>query len=158
MRSLRCMSPRVIPHHLTPYTTGVTWLREGKLFSTVPSPFPFLEKGTEAPAQVQQGLSVHLIQQRRGVPGDGHGRALDHGAGGRARRQPLLLFPPFSLLLLQPLLGHLPPVDRGVTVGPAMTRAEVRWAPGRPSLPSSPRVPCRKVQGYPTIGWFHKCK
>lgn len=94
------------------------------MFSTVHSPFPFLEKGAEGRGQVQHGLSIHLIQQWRGVPSDGHGRALDHGARRRARSQPLLLFPPFSLLLLEPLLGHLPPVDRSVTVGPATTRAE----------------------------------
>lgn len=100
------------------------WLREGKLFSTVHSPFPFLEKRAEVTGQVQHGLSIHLIQQWCGVPSDGHGRALDHGAGRRARSQPLLLFPPFSLLLLEPLLGHLPPVDRSVTVGPAEGEGE----------------------------------
>lgn len=57
-------------------------------------------------------LSVHFIQQRRGVPGDGHGRALDHGAGRRPRRHPLSLLPPLRLLLLQPLLRHLAPVHR----------------------------------------------
>lgn len=71
-----------------------------------------------------QVLSIHLIQERRGVPGDGHGRALDHGAGRGARGQPLLLFPPLSLLLLQPLLGHLAPVDGSVAVGPARTRGQ----------------------------------
>lgn len=100
------------------------WLREGKLFSTVHSPFPFLEKGTEVTGQVQHSLSIHLIQQRRGVPSDGHGCAFDHGAGRWARSQPLLLFPPFGFLLLEPLLGHLSPVDRSVTVGPETTQAE----------------------------------
>lgn len=33
---------------------------------------------SDAPLHV---LSVHFIKQRRGVSGDGHGRALDHGAG-----------------------------------------------------------------------------
>lgn len=33
---------------------------------------------SDAPLYV---LSVHFIQQWRGVSGDGHGRALDHGAG-----------------------------------------------------------------------------
>lgn len=122
------------------YKTGVTWLREGKLFSTVRSPFPFREKGAEVTEQVQHSLSVHLVEQRRGVPGDGHGRALDHGAGGRARSQPLLLFPPFSLLLLEPLLGHLPPVDRSVAVGPATTESGgvtcQKASPEQLSLPS----------------------
>lgn len=111
------------------------------------SPFPFLEKGTEGRGQVQHGLSVHLIQQRCGVPGDGHGCALNHGAGRRARSQPLLLFPPLSLLLLEPLLGHLPPVDGSVTVGPVTTRAGGEMCHGQeklgqlslPSLPAAPR-------------------
>lgn len=57
-------------------------------------------------------LSVHFIQQWRGVSGYGHGRALDHGAGRRPRRHPLSLLPPLRLLLLQPLLRHLAPVHR----------------------------------------------
>lgn len=102
------------------YKTGVRWLREGKLFSTVRSPLSE-RRERRSRRRPRTALSVHLIEQRCGVPGDGHGRALDHGAGGRARSQPLLLFPPFSLLLLQPLLGHLPPVDRSVAVGPVTT-------------------------------------
>lgn len=97
-------------------------LSEGKSLPIVPSPSPFL--GEESGGVGCQVLSIHLIQERRGVPGDGHGRALDHGAGRRARGQPLLLFPPLSLLLLQPLLGHLAPVDGSVAVGPARTRGQ----------------------------------
>lgn len=64
-------------------------------------------------------LPVHFVQEWGGVAGHGHGRALDHGAGRRARGQPLLLLPAFGLLLLQPLLGHLAPVDGRVGGGPA---------------------------------------
>lgn len=64
---------------------------------------------SDAPLHV---LSVHFIQQRRGVSGDGHGRALDHGAGRWPWSHPLSLLPPLRLLLLQPLLRHLAPVHR----------------------------------------------
>lgn len=106
-----------------------------------------MKKRAEAAGQARQGLSIHLVQQRRGVPSQGHGRALDHGAGGRARRQPLLLFPPLSLLLLQPLLGHLPPVDGSVSVGPATARAEVEtyWQESFPAHPLSlPKGPIQE--------------
>lgn len=86
--------------------------------------FPLLPPSLESGGVGCQVLSIHLIQERRGVPGDGHGRALDHGAGRGARGQPLLLFPPLSLLLLQPLLGHLAPVDGSVAVCPARTRGQ----------------------------------
>lgn len=66
-------------------------------------------------------LSVRLVQQGRGVAGDGHGRALDHGAGRRPRRHPLGLLAALRLLLLQPLLRHLAPVHGGgvAAAGPA---------------------------------------
>lgn len=136
------------------YKTGVTKGRE--VAFNFCSPFPFLEKGTEGWAQVQHGLSVHLIEQRCGIPGDGHGCALNHGAGRRARSQPLLLFPPLSLLLLEPLLGHLPPVDGSVTVGPVMTQAGGEMCHGQArlgqlSLPSLPTVPQGRIHGNPTV-------
>lgn len=136
------------------YKTGVTKGRE--VAFNFCSPFPFLEKGTEGWAQVQHGLSVHLIEQRCGIPGDGHGCALNHGAGRWARSQPLLLFPPLSLLLLEPLLGHLPPVDGSVTVGPVMTQAGGEMCHGQArlgqlSLPSLPTVPQGRIHGNPTV-------
>lgn len=77
----------------------------------------------DAPLHV---LSVHFIQQRRGVSGDGHGRALDHRAGRRPRRHPLRFLPPLCLLLLQPLLRHLAPVHRrgAAATGPIERRRE----------------------------------
>ena len=62
-------------------------------------------------------LLIHLVQEWGGVASSRHGGALDHRAGGRPRGRPLLLFPPLRLLLLQPLLCHLPPVDGCVAVG-----------------------------------------
>ena len=62
------------------------------------------------------GLPIGLVQKGRGVSRDGHGRALDHGAGRGPRGHPaartrLLAL---RLLLLQPLLRHLAPVHRCV--------------------------------------------
>lgn len=60
-------------------------------------------------------LSIHFIQQGCGVSGDGHGCALDHGAGGWSWRHPLGFLPSLCFFLLQPLLRHLAPVHcRGV--------------------------------------------
>lgn len=59
-------------------------------------------------------LAIHLIQQWCGVSSEGHGRALDHGAGRRSwgHSGPRLLA--LCLFLLEPLLGHLSPVHRCV--------------------------------------------
>ena len=63
-------------------------------------------------------LPIHLVQEWGGIASNRHGGAFDHRAGGGPRGQPLLLFPPLCLLLLQPLLCHLPPVDGCMAVGP----------------------------------------
>lgn len=74
----------------------------------------------DAPPRV---LSVHFVKQRCGVSSDGHGCALDHGAGWRSGRHPLGFLPPLCFFLLQPLLRHLAPVHcRG---------AAAAWPAGR---------------------------
>lgn len=55
-------------------------------------------------------LSVHFIQQGRGISSNRHGCAFDHGAGGRSWGHPCGFLSPLGLFLLQPLLGHLSPV------------------------------------------------
>ena len=52
-------------------------------------------------------LPIHLVQEWGGIASNRHGGAFNHRAGGGPRGQPLLLFPPLRLLLLQPLLCHL---------------------------------------------------
>ncbi len=64
-------------------------------------------------------LSVHLVQEGSGVSGNGHGRALDHGAGWRSGRHAgRLLLPPLGFFLLQPLFSHLTPIHGGVGTWP----------------------------------------
>lgn len=72
-------------------------------------------------------LPIHLVQERGGITSNRHGGAFNHRAGGRPRCQPLLLFPPLSLLLLKPLLRHLPPVYGCVAVGPGREKGPFRW-------------------------------
>jgi len=78
---------------------------------------------SESPLRV---LSVHLVQEGRGVSGDGHGRALDHRAGRRPRRHPLGFLPPLCFFFLQPLLGHLAPVHCGGVAAAGPARRENR--------------------------------
>lgn len=79
-------------------------------------------------------LSIHFIQQGCGIPSNGHGCALDHGAGGWSWRHPLGFLPPLFFFLLQPLLRHLAPVHcRGVAVAVSVGREDregnvlVKW-------------------------------
>lgn len=92
-------------------------------------------------------LPIHLVQEWGGIASNRHGGAFDHRAGGGPRGQPLLLFPPLGLLLLQPLFCHLAPVDGCMAVGPGgRTRVcdkGLDSACGSPeeSPPCSPREP-----------------
>ena len=52
-------------------------------------------------------LPIHLVQEWGGIASNRHGGAFDQRAGGGPRGQPLLLFLPLHLLLLQPVLCHL---------------------------------------------------
>lgn len=73
-------------------------------------------RGNQSPGS--RPLPIHLVQEWSGIASNRHGGAFNHRAGGWPRCQPLLLFPPLSLLLLKPLLRHLPPIDGCMTVGP----------------------------------------
>lgn len=68
------------------------------------------EVGTGVRSAPPSVLSIHLIEQRCGVSGQRHGRALDHGARRGPRRHPLRLLPTFCFLLFEPLLRHFAPV------------------------------------------------
>lgn len=97
-------------------------------------------------------LSVHFVQQRCGVSGDGHGCALYHRAGGRSRSHPLGFFPTLCFFLLQPLLRHLAPVDcRGTAAtGPVGMEGRVggvssRWVQKEIMAPSCGRKVVTKI-------------
>lgn len=86
-------------------------------------------------------LPIHLVQERGGIASNRHGGAFNHRAGGGPGRQPLLLFPPFCLLFLQPLLRHLPPVNGCMAVGPGRRKGTLRlgfpWGSLEGSLPTN---------------------